>query len=72
MLNFNGSIDVRTNAFKDRISILDERQVNMEGALARTEARMRARFTALDVLVASLNSTNTALTQQLTSLKGSG
>jgi flagellar hook-associated protein 2 len=72
MLNFNGSIDVRTNAFKDRISILDERQVNMEGTLARTEARMRARFTALDVLVASLNSTNSALTQQLTSLKGSG
>ena len=69
MLSFNGSIDVRTNAFKDRIDILNDRQLDMEGALARTEARMRARFTALDVLVANLNSTNSALSQQLTSLK---
>jgi len=71
MLNFNGSIDVRTNAFKDRVSLLEDRQVNMESALSRTEARMRARFTALDVLIASLNSTNSALSQQLNSLPGS-
>ncbi|MDT8384228.1 MAG: flagellar filament capping protein FliD [Gammaproteobacteria bacterium] len=68
MLAYNGSIDARTNAFKDRISILDDRQESIEGALSRTEERLRARFTALDVLVASLNSTNSALSQQLDSL----
>ena len=68
MLAYNGSIDARTNAFKDRIDLLEDRQVAMEGRLERVEARMRARFTALDVLVASLNSTNSALSQQLSSI----
>lgn len=68
MLVYNGSIDARTNAFKDRIDILEDRQVAMEGRLERVEARMRARFTALDVLVASLNATNSALSQQLSSI----
>ncbi len=70
MLNFNGSIDARTNALTSRISDLEDRQVNMESGLARTEARLRARFTALDVLVASLNATNSALSQQLAGLPG--
>lgn len=70
MLAFNGSIDARTNAFTDRISDLSDRQANLESQLSRTEARLRARFTALDVLVASLNSTNTALSQQLAGLPG--
>jgi len=70
MLAYNGSIDVRTNAFKDRIDILEDRQVAMEGRLERVEARMRARFTALDVLVASMNATNSALSMQLDSLPG--
>jgi len=68
MLVFNGTIDSRTNIFKDRINDLEDRQVTLESRLERIEARMRARFTALDVLVASLSSTNTALTQQLDSL----
>jgi flagellar hook-associated protein 2 len=68
MLVFNGTIDSRTNLFKDRISNLEDRQVTLEGRLDRIEARMRQRFTALDVLVASLTATNTALTQQLDSL----
>lgn len=68
MTNFNGSIDARTNFFKDRVSSLDDRQVNMESAISRTEARLRARFTALDVLMSSMNSTTSALQQQLSSL----
>lgn len=71
MLIYNGTIDSRTNDFKDRISNLEDRQVTLESRLARIEARMRQRFTALDVLVASLSSTNTALTQQLNSLNTS-
>jgi len=68
MLVFNGTIDSRTNVFKDRISNIEDRQLTLESRLERIEARMRQRFTALDVLVASLSSTNTALTQQLNSL----
>lgn len=68
MLVFNGIIDSRTNVFKDRISNLEDRQVTLESRLERIEARMRQRFTALDVLVASLSSTNTALAQQLKTL----
>lgn len=70
MLQFNGSIDARTTAFEDRISGLEDRQLTMEGQLDRTEARLRARFTALDVLIASMTSTNGALGQQLDSLPG--
>ena len=65
MLDFNGSIDSRTNAFKDRISTLDDRMFNLEGQLERTESRLRARFTALDVLVGSMSATSSYLTQQL-------
>ena len=68
MLDFNGTIDSRTDLFKDRISTLEDRQVNMESALDRTEARIRARFTALDVLVATMNTTSSFLTQQLSIL----
>lgn len=70
MVDFNGSIDVRTDAFKDRISLLEDRQVSMEGALSRTEARLRARFTALDVLMSSISATTNALSAQLNSLNG--
>ena len=68
MLVFNGSIDLRTNAFKDRISGIEDRESELELRLERVESRLRSRFTALDVLVASLNSTNGALSQQLGSL----
>ena len=68
MLVFNGSIDLRTNAFKDRISGIEDREAAFELRLERVESRLRSRFTALDVLVSSLNSTNGALSQQLGSL----
>ncbi len=65
MLVFNGTIDTRTNGYKDRISSLEDRQVTLEGRLDRIEARMRARFTALDVLVSRMSATSSFLTQQL-------
>ena len=67
-LAFNGIIETRTNGYEDRISSLEDRQVTMESRLERTEQRLRAQFTALDVMLASLNSTSNALTQQLASL----
>lgn len=71
MVDFNGSIDVRTNAFKDRVSLLEDRQSSIESALARTEDRLRTRFTALDVLMSSMSATTNALSAQLNSLNGS-
>jgi len=65
MLVFNGTIDSRTNGYKDRISSLEDRQVTLESRLDRIEVRMRTRFTALDVLVSRLSATSSFLTQQL-------
>ena len=68
MLAFNGTIDTRTNGYKDRISSLEDRQLTLESSLDRTELRLRKQFTELDVLMASLNATSSFLTQQLDGL----
>lgn len=65
MLKFNGTIDTRTDAFRDRITNLEDDQAAMEIRLARTEERFRAQFTNLDVLMSNLNTTSGFLTQQL-------
>ena len=65
MLKFGGTIDTRTDGYKDRIDSLDDRIGNMEDRLLRTESRIRARFTALDVLISSMSATSSYLTQQL-------
>ncbi len=65
MLAYNGTIDTRTNGYKDRISSLEDRQVTLEGRLERTEVRLRRQFTELDVLMSSLSATSSYLTQQL-------
>jgi flagellar hook-associated protein 2 len=65
MLAFNGTIDSRTNGYKDRISSLEDRQVTLESGLERTELRLRTQFTKLDVLMANMNATSSFLTQQL-------
>ena len=68
MLSLNGTIESRTDAFEQRISSIEDQQVNMEGRLDRTELRLRAQFTALDVLLNSMTATGDFLTQQLESL----
>ncbi len=64
-LAYNGTIELRTGAFKDRISSLEDQQATLESRLTRTEARIRARFTTLDVLISGMNTTSNYLTQQL-------
>jgi flagellar hook-associated protein 2 len=70
LVTTNGTIDQRTTAFEDRISLLDDRQVTLEGRLSRTEARLRAQYTNLDVLVGTLSTTSSYLSQQLSALNG--
>ena len=65
LLSLNGTIALRTDAFNDRISLLEDRQTTLEGRLDRTEARLRAQFTNLDVMISSLSVTSNYLTQQL-------
>lgn len=67
-LAFNGIIETRTEGYADRVSRLEDRELLLEGRLERTEQRLRAQFTALDVMLASLTSTSNALSQQLASL----
>jgi len=64
----DGLIDNRVNGIGSSISTLDDQRTRMEQQLTVTEARLRAQFTALDTLMASLTTTSTYLTQQLESL----
>lgn len=68
IVKFNGTIDTRTNGYKDRIDSLEDRQATLEGRLDRTEARLRAQYTNLDVLMSSMSVTGSFLTQQLAGL----
>lgn len=66
LLGLGGTIAAREDVFEDHISALEDRQVTLEGRLDRTEARLRAQYTALDTLMSSLSVTSSYLTQQLT------
>jgi flagellar hook-associated protein 2 len=70
LVTTNGTIDLRTTGYEDRISLLDDQQVVLEGRLSRTEARLRAQYTNLDVLVGTLSTTSSYLSQQLSALNG--
>lgn len=64
----DGLIDNRVDGIESSISSIDDQRERLEQLLTSTEARLRAQFSALDTLVASLNTTSTYLTQQLDSL----
>lgn len=65
LTSYSGIIDSRTEDYTQRISLLEDRKVTMEAQLLRIEERMRARFTALDVLIGSLSNTSNYLSQQI-------
>jgi flagellar hook-associated protein 2 len=64
----DGLIDNRVNGIETSISSIDDQRERLEQQLTVTEARLRAQFTALDTLMASLSTTSSYLTQQLESL----
>jgi len=68
LVSFNGSLDQRTNALEDRITALDDRQTTLESRLQRAEKRLRAQYTNLDVLMSTMTTTSSYLTQQLAAL----
>jgi flagellar hook-associated protein 2 len=71
LLVVDGTIDSRTNSMTDTINALEDRRATLLSRLDRTEQRLRARFTALDVAVSQMSITSNYLTQQLAGLNSS-
>lgn len=68
MLAVGGTVDARQTALRNSSSALVSRQAELQSRLDRTEARLRAQFTNLDVLMSNMSVTSTYLTQQLAGL----
>ena len=63
-----GALDSRTDGINASIKSLTDRGDALSVHLKQIEARYRAQFTALDVLISSLQTTSNFLTQQLANL----
>ena len=66
----NGTFTTRTNGLNQTITDYTKQKTTLESRMAAIEARYRQQFTNLDTLVASMNTTQSYLTQQLASLPG--
>jgi len=69
-LSSDGLIDSRQDGLRARVDDLVDRQIVVERNLERVESRFLTQFTALDGLVAQLQSTSQFLTNQLAQLPG--
>jgi flagellar hook-associated protein 2 len=69
MLSTTGSIQTKTDGINSSIKRIDNQTDNLNIRLAAIEARYRAQFTAMNTTLTQLQSTSTALTQQLASIK---
>ncbi|MDR1425258.1 MAG: flagellar filament capping protein FliD [Azoarcus sp.] len=68
LAGIGGTVQSATDSLKSSLTNLEKRQTAMEDRLESVEARYRKQFSALDVLVSSMNSTSSYLAQQLASL----
>ncbi len=64
----DGIIDSRTEGLQNRLDGIDDKRDRLDRRMAALEARLNAQFTAMDILVAQLQSTGSFLTQQLANL----
>lgn len=71
-LEADGLLDSRTDGLQSRIDDIDDQRLELDIKIDSIEARHRARFNALDGLLAQLQSTSSFLTQQLASLPKAG
>jgi len=67
-LDSTGIFAARTDGINASIKDIDKRRTALQNRLVDIEARYRAQFNALDSLIASMQSTQSYLTQQLSSL----
>ncbi len=70
MLESDGLLDSRTDSLNDRIEDIGDERLKLAERLDRLQQRLLAQFTALDTMLAQLQSTSTFLAQQLASLPG--
>ena len=61
----NGVIAARTTGIKNSIKLLDDQKERLNDRLSTIETRYRARFSSLDTLVSSMQSTSSFLQQQI-------
>lgn len=71
MLGTDGTITAASDGAKQSIKDIDKRRETLNTRLVQIEANYRKQFSALDSLIASMNQTQTYLTQQLANLPGS-
>ena len=64
----DGLISTRTDGLNQRFDDLSDRQLSIERNLTIVEARYRAQFSALDILMSQFQSTGAFLTSQLAQL----
>lgn len=67
-----GLLDARTRALNDRLQGLQTDRDRLDARIGRIEEGLRRQFTALDGLVAQLQSTSSFLTRELARLPGGG
>lgn len=68
LLDEDGMLDERDAGMKARNERIDEQRLALDRRMAGVEARYRAQFTALDVLVSRMQSTSSFIAQQLANL----
>ncbi|MDP1594617.1 MAG: flagellar filament capping protein FliD [Gallionella sp.] len=71
VLASDGSLSSSTDEINTSIKSLAARRTALQHRLVGIEARYRAQFTALDQMLASMNTTSTFLTQQLAGMSNS-
>jgi flagellar hook-associated protein 2 len=68
LLDEDGMLDERDAGLKARNERIDEQRLALDRRMSGVEARYRAQFTALDVLVSRMQSTSSFIAQQLANL----
>ena len=69
-ISATGTIENLTDSLEDRLDDLDDDRLQIDARMAALEARLLARFNAMDLLVAQLQSTSEFLTVALLALPG--
>ena len=71
-LEDDGILDARTDGIQARLDDIEDQREDLDRRIELLEVRYRAQFTALDGLLAQLQSTSTFLEQQLASIPEAG
>ena len=66
MLGFDGTLQSRTDGLQHRLDLNQTQQSQLEDRVTRTEARLRAQYSALDTQMNTLNGLSSYVQQQIT------